>query len=74
MSIHVLQARAVKCITELIQMICILQFEVYFSTANVFQDQINEDDETDVKPFLSFSVDEGDISQDMEECSTKETK
>jgi hypothetical protein len=65
---------AVRCIKELIQMICTLQFEVYLSTAHLFQDQTNEDDETDVKPFLSFSVDEADMSQDMEECSTKETK
>jgi hypothetical protein len=47
---------------------------VYLSTAHLFQDKTSEDDETDVKPFLSFSIDEADMSQEMEECSTKETK
>jgi hypothetical protein len=55
-------------------MICTLQFEVYLSTAHLFQDQTNEDDETDVKPFLNISVDEADMSQEMEECDTKETE
>jgi hypothetical protein len=74
MYIHILQARTVSCIKELIQMICTLQFEVYLSTAHLFQDQTNEDDETDVKPFLSISVDEADMSQEAEECDTKETE
>jgi hypothetical protein len=39
-----------------------------------FQEQTNEDDETDVKPFLSVYVDEADMSQEMEECNTEETK
>jgi hypothetical protein len=55
-------------------MICILQFGVYLSTPLLFQDEASGDDETDVKPFLSFSVDEADVSQEMEECSTEETK
>ncbi|XP_033610689.1 zinc finger protein OZF isoform X2 [Cryptotermes secundus] len=37
-------------------------------------DEPSLDDETDVKPFLSFSVDKADVSQGMEECSAEETK
>ncbi|XP_033610692.1 uncharacterized protein LOC111872698 isoform X8 [Cryptotermes secundus] len=36
-------------------------------------DEPSLDDETDVKPFLSFSVDKADVSQGMEECSAEET-
>jgi hypothetical protein len=53
--------------------ICILQLGVYLSIPLLFQDEAN-DDETDVKPFLSISVDGADVSQEMEECSTEETK
>jgi hypothetical protein len=55
-------------------MICILQFGVYLSTPLLFQDEANGDDKTDVKPFLSSSIDGADVSQEMEECSTEETK
>jgi hypothetical protein len=55
-------------------MICILQFVLYLSTPLLSQDEANGDDETDVKPFLSFSVDGADLSQEMEECSIEETK
>lgn len=69
-----LQTRAGRCITEHIKMICILQFVLYLSTPLLSQDEANGDDETDVKPFLSFSVDGADLSQEMEECSIEETK
>jgi hypothetical protein len=45
---------------------CILQFGVYLSTPLLFQDEASGDDKTDVKPFLSFSVDGADVSQDDE--------
>jgi hypothetical protein len=54
--------------------ICLLQLGVYLCTLHHFQEQTNEDDETDVKPFLSVSVDEADMPQEMEECKTEETK
>jgi hypothetical protein len=55
-------------------MICILQFGVYLSTPLLFQGEASGDEETDVKPFLSFSVDGADMSQETEECSIEETK
>jgi hypothetical protein len=46
--------------------ICILQLGVYLSIPLLFQDEASGDDKTDVKPFLSFSVDGADVSQDDE--------